>query len=64
MKYEFGDLLYYISPKTGMRILCVFIRGTNDAAYVMFKIANRITKVEYENLRKVQSAHIDFAKEQ
>lgn len=53
MKYTFGDLMCYTSPETGTKTKCVFIRGTDDSAFVMFKIANRVARVDYENIEKV-----------
>lgn len=53
MNYTFGDLMCYTSPENGTKTKCVFIRGTGDSAFVMFKIANRITRVDYESLVKI-----------
>lgn len=53
MKYAFGDLVYYTSPETGTKTKCVFIRGTEENAFVMFKIASQVAKVGYENIAKV-----------
>lgn len=53
MKYAFGDLMCYTSPDTGTKTKCVYIRGTEDSAFVMFKIANRIARVDYKNIIKI-----------
>lgn len=53
MTFTFGDLMCYTSPETGMKTKCVFIRGTEDSAFVMFRIANRVARVEYSNIEKI-----------
>lgn len=52
-QYTFGDLVCYTSPETGTKSKCVFIRGTEDGAFVMFRIANRLTRVDYASLQKL-----------
>lgn len=51
MKYAFGDMVCYTSPENGTKTKCVFIRGTEDSAFVMFKIANRVARVSYDSIR-------------
>lgn len=53
MKYAFGDLMCYTSPETGTKTKCVFIRGTEDAAFVMFRIAKQVARVDYDTLEKL-----------
>lgn len=53
MKYTFGDLMCYTSPENGTKTKCVFIRGTDDSAIVMFRIANRVARVGYDSIVKI-----------
>ena len=46
----FGAILNYRSPVDGYLTRCVYVREENNKAVVIFKRAERVTKVNYDNL--------------